>query len=45
MTKQGIFWRFWCWLRGSHDFRIHDQLEHYWDCQTCEKRNFVPGTK
>jgi hypothetical protein len=36
---------FWCWLRGYHRFRTHDQLEHFWDCQTCGKRNYVPNTR
>lgn len=34
-----------CWLRGFHRFRTHDQLEHFWDCQTCGERNYVPSTQ
>jgi len=41
----GIFARLWCLLRGRHDFHTHDQLEHFWDCQTCGKRNYVPNTR
>lgn len=37
--------RFWCWLRGYHRFRSDDQLEHFWHCDTCRKRNMVPNTQ